>query len=270
MQKYSLSQLFVAMYFVLTVLGGVMPGLCLAEDFMVGTNDVLKISVYDHPDMETKVRVNGEGVIQMPLLGQVQIGGLTISEISNKLTLLLADGYIVSPQVNVFVEEYGSKKGVILGMVQKPGAYDLSGPTTLLELISKAGGLSDKAGNSAIIKRGSATGEAKNITVDLKALMEGDKEYQQILIESQDTIYISKAGMCYVTGEVEKPDAYKVESSTTVLQAITLASGFTGKAAKDKVQIVRIVDGNKTVMKNVDLNTLVLTDDVIVVPESFF
>lgn len=270
MRKLHLSQFFGTIFFALFIISWAMVSFCQAEDFMVGTNDVLKISVYDHPDMETKVRVNGEGVIQMPLLGQVQIGGLTISEISNKLTALLADGYIVSPQVNVFVEEYGSKKGVILGMVQKPGAYDLSGPTTLLELISKAGGLSEQAGNSAIIKRASATSEAKNITVDLKALMEGDKDYQQILIENQDTIYISKAGMCYVTGEVEKPDAYKVDAKTTVLQAITLASGFTGKAAKDKVQIVRIVDGNKTVMKNVDLNTLVLTDDVIVVPESFF
>lgn len=270
MRNNHLSRIGLAIFLMLVALGSTMAGLCAAEDFMVGPNDVLKISVYDHPDMETKVRVNGEGVIQMPLLGQVQIGGLTISEISNKLTALLADGYIINPQVNVFVEEYGSKKGVILGMVQKPGAYDLNGPTTLLEFISKAGGLSDKAGNSAIIKRSSAKGDAKNITVDLKALMEGDEEYQQILIENQDTIYISKAGMFYVTGEVQKPDAYKVESNTTVLQAITLASGFTGKAAKEKVQIVRIIDGNKTVMKNVDLNTIVQSDDVIVVPESFF
>jgi len=270
MYRHHLSRFFIAIFLTLAFLCGATPDLCQAEDFMVGTNDVLKISVYDHPDMETKVRVNGEGVIQVPLLGQVQIGGLTISEISNKLTTLLADGYIVNPQVNVFVEEYGSKKGVILGMVQKPGAYDLNGPTTLLEFISKAGGLSDKAGNSAIIKRGSETGDAKNITVDLKALMEGNEQYQKILIEDKDTIYISKAGMCYVTGEVAKPDAYKVDPTTTVLQAITLASGFTGKAAKDKVQIVRMVDGNKTVMKDVDLNIRVLSDDVVVVPESFF
>ncbi|MDP2106376.1 MAG: SLBB domain-containing protein [Desulfobulbaceae bacterium] len=270
MRSKYFTQILRVIFFVLVFFSGGMSGLCHAVDFMVGTNDVLKISVYDHPDMETKVRVNGEGVIQMPLLGQVQIGGLTISEIANKLTSLLADGYIVNPQVNVFVEEYGSKKGVILGMVKNPGAYDLSGPTTLLELISKAGGLTEIAGNSAIIKRDSVAGDAKNITVDLKALMEGDEQYQKLFIENKDTIYISKAGMCYVTGEVVKPDAYKVESNATVLQAITLASGFTGKAAKDKVQIVRIVNGEKTVMKNVDLNTLVQKDDVVIVPESFF
>jgi len=113
-------------------------GECLAVTggYVVGEGDVLKITVYDHPDLETKVRVNGDGQILMPLLGHVDVAGLTVSQISKKLAKMLADGYLVNPQVNVFIEEYGSKKAVILGMVNKPGLYELKGPTTLLELIS--------------------------------------------------------------------------------------------------------------------------------------
>ena len=120
-----------------------------SQDYIVGPGDVLDISVYDNPDMTTTVRVSGDGVIILPLLNQIDVAGLTISQVSDKVVTLLADGYIVNPQVNVFVTEYRSKKAVILGQVVSPGLYELRGHTTLLELVSEAGQLIGRANFTA-------------------------------------------------------------------------------------------------------------------------
>ena len=239
--------------------------------YTIGFGDVLKITVYDHPDMETMVRVNDTGHILMPLLGHVEVKGETIGNISKKLATLLADGYIIAPQVNVFIEEYGSQKTVILGQIEKPGLYELSGPTTLLEIISKAGGLAENAGNTATLKRlANKEGKQEIITIDLLSLMEGGDLSQNINIQGGDNIFVMKAGMCFVTGEVEKPDAYKIDEDTTVIKVITLAGGFTGKAAKSKVKIIRKEKGHEKIIKDAGLDTTILEDDVVVVPESFF
>lgn len=231
--------------------------------------EIFSRSVYDHDDLQTRVRVDSGGGISMPLIGNVQVADLTIPEVSKKITGLLADGYIINPQVNVFVEEFRSKKVVILGRVNKPGLIELSGKTTLLELISQAGGLKKDAGDSATIKR-KTDQEETVIPIDLISLVEKGDLRQNVTIQDGDTVYISKAGMCFTTGEVKKPGTYPCGEGSTVLKLIALSSGFSGKAAKSSVRIVRVVNGKKTILKNVKLDTPVKHNDVIVVPESFF
>ncbi len=241
-----------------------------AADYLVGPGDVLGISVYDNEDLTTKVRVSSSGTIVMPLLGQVEVQGGTVNAITDKITRLLADGYLVNPQVNIFVEEYRSKKVVVLGNVRTPGLIELSGPTNFLELISKAGGLEKDAGDTATIQR-KKDGEASTvIVIDLLALIEKGDLSQNMQIVDGDTVFISKAGMCFITGEVEKPGTYACGDGTTVLRLVALAGGFTGKAAKSSVNVVRIVDNEKQVSKNVDLYMALQDNDVVVVPESFF
>lgn len=245
-------------------------GFSFAADYRVGPGDVLDITVYDNDDLKTKVRVSTNGAIVMPLLGQVEVDGLTVPEIAGRLTDLLADGYLINPQVNVFVQEFRSKKVVILGQVRNPGLIELSGPISFLELVSRAGGLEKDAGEGATVKR-QEDGNDIVIPVDLKSLVEGGDLSQNVQILDGDTVVISKAGMCYVTGEVQEPNSYACTETTSVLQMIALASGFTGKASKSGVDIVRIVDGEKTIIENVALDTtMVKPNDVIVVPESFF
>ena len=111
----------------------------------------------------------------------------------------------------------------------------------------------------------------KFIEIDLESLIEGGDMTQNVAILDGDTVVISKSGMCYVTGEVNTPGSYPCGEGTTVLQLIALAGGFNGKASKSSVRIVRFIDDEKTVLKNVDLDTTFVEDeDVIVVPESFF
>jgi len=125
------------------------------------------------------------------------------------------------------------------------------------------------AGDTATIKR--ITGDSQEIIiVNVKSIMEGGDLSQNVQIHDGDTIYIAKGGMCYVTGEVADPDAYPCDNDTTVLKLIARAGGFTGKASKSSVRIVRIKDGEKVILKDVDHNTSVLANDILVIPESFF
>ncbi len=246
-----------------------LPSHTFSENYLIGPGDVLKIDVYDHDDLQKTVRVSNNGSIVIPFIGRVQVGGMAIPDVTKKLTSLLADGYIVNPQVNIFIEEFRSKKAVILGHINKPGIAELRGATTFLEIVSQAGGLKEGAGDTATIKRVNK-GKQEVLIVNIKSMVEGGDLSQNILIQDGDTIYISKGGMCYVTGEVADPDAYSCDKETTVLKLIARAGGFTGKASKSSVRIVRIIKGEKIILRDVDHNTPVRANDIIVVPESFF
>lgn len=241
-----------------------------ARDYRVGPGDVLSVTVYDNEDLATKVRVSTAGTIVMPLIGQIEVKDLSINEITEKITRMLSDGYLVNPQVNVFVEEFRSKKVVVLGSVKTPGLVELSGPTNFLELLSKSGGLDKDAGDTATITR-QGSGDAKEVVViDLRALVDRGDLSQNLQINDGDSVFVSRSGMCYITGEVEEPGTYPCGAGTTVLKLVALAKGFTGKASKSSINIVRLVDNEKTVIEDVDLSTPLTNNDVVVVPESFF
>jgi polysaccharide biosynthesis/export protein len=240
-----------------------------AGEYLVGPGDVISIIVYDNDDLKAKVRVSSNGTIVVPLLGSVNVNKLSISAINEKLTKLFANGYIKNPQINVFVDEFRSRKVVVLGNVRTPGIIELSGPTTFLELISKAGGFDKDAGDSATIKR--KVGDKDTvISINLSSLVKGGDLSQNIQINDEDTVYISGAGKCFVTGEVNTPGTYPCGEGATVLKIVALAKGFTGKASKSGVSIIRMDGQQKNVLKDVSLDTPISENDVIVVPESFF
>ena len=242
-----------------------------SENYIIGEGDVLSIYVYENEDLSQTVRVNADDSIRVPLLGEVNIKGLTVPKIASKLEKLFADGYLINPQVDVFIKEFKSKTAVILGQIRSPGQYELRGEITFLEFVSKAGGLTKDAGNNATVKRADSKTKKKNkITIDLnKLIMEGDTSLN-LSIQNGDTIYISKADVYYVSGEIKAPDSYRFEPDLTVIMVITKAGGFTGIASKRSVRIIREIDGEKKVFKNVNMDDKILANDVIIVPESFF
>ena len=242
---------------------------CLGGMYRVGPGDVLRITVYDNDDLKTIVRVTEKGDIIMPLIGMVDVSKKTISQISDVLTQRLSDGFIVNPQVNVFIEEFRNKKVIILGAVKEPGLFELSGSISFLELLSKAGGLTKEAGNSATIKR-IENGKSEVILIDLISLIKKGDLSQNPQLVDDDTIYITKSGNCYVTGQVKTAGAYPCDKSSTVLKLIALAGGFSGKASQSNVKVVRKVGKKNVVMKQVNLDMTVEVDDVVIVPESFF
>ena len=248
-----------------------LPLIASSQEYTIGEGDVLDIKVYENEDLSTTVRVSANSTIRVPLIGEISIKDLTVSQISSKIEELYADDYLVNPQVDVFIKEHRSKKAVILGQIKNPGQYELRGKVTILEFISTAGGLTGDAGGTATIKRLSASGENKDqIVLDLEKLIKKGDVSLNIPIQDNDSIYISKANTYYVSGEVTKPNQYVYEQELTVIKAITMAGGFSKIAAKDKVQIIRLIKGEKKILEKVDMDEPVLPDDVIVVPESFF
>ena len=247
------------------------PMMSFAQEYIIGEGDVLDINVYENKDLSTTVRVSSDSTIRVPLLGEISVKDLTVSQVSAKIEKLFADGYLVNPQVDVFIAEHRSKKAIILGQIRNPGQYELRGRITFLEFISKAGGLTSDAGTTATIKRMNKSGSSTDqIVLDLEKLIKKGDTSLNIPIQDNDSIYISKAKTYYVSGEVKKPDSYKYEQKLTVIKAITMAGGFSKIAAKNKVQIIRVVNGKKRIFENVNMDKPVLPDDVIVVPESFF
>jgi len=247
------------------------PFIAFSEEYTIGEGDILDIKVYENDDLSSTVRVSSNSTIRVPLLGEITIKDLTVSQIASKIEKLYADGYLVNPQVDVFIKEHRSKKAIILGQVKNPGQYELRGRVTILEFISTAGGLTTDAGGTATIKRLTASGENKDqIVLDLEKLIKKGDVSLNILVQDNDSIYISKAKTYYVSGEVTKPNQYVYEQDLTVIKAITMAGGFSKIAAKSKVQIIRMVKGDKKILENVNMDEPILPDDVIVVPESFF
>jgi polysaccharide export outer membrane protein len=254
------------------LIGLVLTGGASAQDYVVGEGDVLDVTVYDNPDLTTTARISTQGFITMPLIGQVEVKGLRVSQVADKISGLYADGYLMEPNVSVFVREFRSRKATILGEVRNPGLHELQGEISFLEVISHAGGFTPSAGDIAVIKRqknGDGT-EQDVIIIDLKKLVEQGDLSQDLPIYNGDRIYVKKASVFYVSGQVRRPDAYRYEKGTTVIKAITLAGGFSDTAAPGKVKIVRKEQEKEKVLEAVKMDELVLPDDVIVVPESFF
>ena len=154
----------------------------------------------------------------------------------------------------------------------RPGLYELSGPTTLLELISKAGGLTRGAGRDATIRRAVANGGAgeKNIEVNIADLLQSGSRTVDVPLMDGDSVTIAKAAVIYVTGEVNRPSAFTIEPDTTVIKAITMAGGFTALAAQKKIKIIRKINGVEQVLEKVPFHEKLMPEDVMVVPESFF
>jgi len=241
-----------------------------SASYRVGEGDLLLIKVYDMEDLSTTVRVDADGQIGFPLIGQINVDNLTIQQVRDLISNRLADGYLINPQVSVLIQEYRSNKVVIIGEIMRPGLYELQGEMSLLELISRAGGLTANAGVSVRIRHEKPLNGQQEVLVDLNDLLGQPSANVDVILTNNDNVFVSKAGLVYVTGEVSKPDAYKIKEGTTIIQAITMAGGFSKLASKNKVKLVRTVDGQETVIERVPMKELVQPNDVIVVPESFF
>lgn len=272
MGNLTMAKLFCAKVSFLLLILCVTSAFSAQDEYKIGSGDVIKVAVYDHSDLTTTLRVDSDGKIFFPLTGQLDVGGRTTMGAAEEIARALSGDYVINPQVSVFVEKFQSKKVVIIGEVVKPGMYELSGPTTLLELLSKAEGLRKDAGTEVTIRRGASleSPEGQLIKINLKEMVETGQSSVDIPLMDGDTVTIPSAGMVYVTGEVNKPSAYRLELGTTVIKAITMAGGFTPLASKGKVSILREIDGKETELSSVPLHEPLFPEDVIVVPESFF
>lgn len=165
------------------------------EDYTIQSEDVLQITVYEEPDLTTKARVTSSGEITVPLLGRVAVQGLTIAEVQEKITKLLAEDYLVNPQVQVFIETYHPRNVFVTGSVNKPGSYPLptEKPTTLMEAITMAGGFNEKAAidQTRIIRI--ENGQEKTIVVRVNEIIKKGDKSKDVAVEPNDIIFVPES-----------------------------------------------------------------------------
>ena len=247
-------------------------------DYVVGAQDILKVTVFDEPTMSGTFRVDNDGTFQYPMLGRVKALGLKPREIADYLKATLQAGYINNPQVAVEIEEYRSRSLFVIGEVRSPGKYPMTGAMTLLEALAAAGSPTPTASTEVLILRPKATtaagdsaltpdsGDQANVTrVNLAALQLG-RLSENVPVEEGDTVFVPKAEKFYMTGQVRNPGAYTYERGQTVLQAISLAGGLTDKGSNRRIKVIRVIKG-KRIEEGIDLDYVIQPGDTIVVPQ---
>ena len=228
------------------------------SDYQVGPGDVLEVTVYDNPELSRIPTVQTNGGITYPLLGEIQLAGLTISEVQRKITNLLAKDYLVNPQVEVKVREYQSQFVSVVGEMNAPGRKPLRGRTRLIDVLTEAGGFTPRASGEVLITRSDGTfdGDKKTLVVRLSASAAPtlqDTVNLELPLRNGDIITASPKYFVTVDGEVNKPGRYAIESDLTVTGAVSLAGGLT-RFGSNTVK-VRRTDGQtgKTSLVEVDL-----------------
>ena len=226
--------------------------------YLLGPEDELQISGPELDELSNKtVRVDGEGDLQVPLVGRVHVAGLTVQQAEQELNKRLTT-YIKHPQAAVDVKELRSQPASILGAVNSPGVHQVEGHKTLLEMISLAGGVRPDAGYSIRITRQvewgciplpgatlDASGRFTVAQVNLQDIMEAKTPEENIQIFPHDVISVPKAELVYVTGDVKKSGGYILGERQTmsVLQAVSLAEGLGPAPDPRHAKILRLNPG---------------------------
>ena len=263
------------------------------RDYKVGPEDLIEISVLEDEKLNKTVRVSSQGNISFPLLGILRVKGLTSNELEREIRDLLAEKYFQHPNVSVFIKEYRNQRISVIGAVERPGAYDVNGQKTILDLLSLAGGLKEDAGQLLFLMRPPNPEEVpkkekgkeaveelpKTTIIDLEELLiKGDLRLNVPLLHG-DVINIPLSGKIFVGGEVRSPGGFSLRGKKmTVSQAIASAGGLKGianasetrifryseKGSRKEILTVNVYDIQKGKSEDVCLNEY----DVVFVPRS--
>lgn len=253
------------------------------KEYKIGPRDLLEIKVFELPELNQTVRVSEDGSITIPLLGKVMVEGLTKDAVEGKVADLLEVKYIKNAKVSVFIREYQSRQVAVIGAVEEPGMYEIIGRQNLLQMISKAGGFTEKAANKLFVLREGNNETAANISIDLEDLLINGNQKLNIPLKANDVINVpvDKIIHIFVFGMVRRPGALEVQMSKkiTLLQAIAQAGGLADGAKKSGILIKRRDKNGKATKIKVNLKDIIndkkpdielMEGDVVYVPESIW
>jgi polysaccharide export outer membrane protein len=252
-----------------------------ANEYTIGPRDVLEIHCLELQELNLERRVSDNGTIDLPLLGQVQAAGSTATDVRQRI----ADGltkYVNQPNVLVSVKEFNNKPVSVFGAVLKPGSLSISGKWTLMQAISAAGGLSDKAGRRILVLRRADNGLSDTLEIDTEDLFQNATELWNIPILPADVINIPprQSFTIFCLGAVRNAGAIQFETTdrVTLLSLVAKAGGLSDRASKkirikrrapDGKDVEQIVDFGKVLAGEID-DPVLQANDVIFVKESFF
>lgn len=242
-----------------------------AKDYRLGAGDVIRISVFQNPDLSLETRVSESGVISFPLLGPVKIGGLAASQAEKVIADGLRDGnFVKQPQVSVLVMQVRGNQVSVLGQVNRPGRFPIEvADMRLTDMLANAGGIS-ALGADVVTVVGTRNGQPYRAEIDLPTVFGAQGRANDISLQNGDVIWVDRAPVVYIYGEVQRPGAMRIDRDMTVLQALAAGGGLTLRGTEKGIAVHRKgADGKIEVLKPT-MDELVRPGDVVYVRESLF
>ena len=242
-----------------------------ASDYRIGPGDMLKIAVFQQPDLTLESRVSDSGRISFPLLGSLALGGLTSDQAERLIARGLEDGgYLRNPQVAIQVSQFRSQQVSVLGNVNRPGRYPIDLQTMRLsEVLALAGGVSEGGGDTVVVTT-IIEGTPKRIEVDLTEIFLYGKLDRDLALRPGDAVYVDKAPVFYVYGQVQRPGMYPLERGMTLAQALAKGGGLTLRGTDRGLKVHRREASGDIRANDVRLDEAVRPADLIMVRESLF
>jgi polysaccharide export outer membrane protein len=250
------------------------------DDYRIGPEDLLEIEAYNVEDLKKTLRVNSQGDIGLPLVGIIDAKGKTASELEKEIAEKL-NKYVWEPVVNVFIREYRSQRISVVGAVNNPQIYAVTGQRYLIDMLMTAGGLKEEAGNVCYIIRpsqmNSTNSRAETLVIDLNELLVNGNVVLNVAVFTGDVINVPRGGVIFVDGAVKNPGAFNIKGKTTFIQAITMAQGLNSDAQLGDIRIFRdngkgerdvITVDYEAVRKGDNPDILLAENDIIIVPQS--
>lgn len=263
--------LFACALFVLALTPALVRAAGGAGDYIIGAGDVIRISVFQNPDLAMETRVGDSGTITFPLIGSVELGGLTIPAAELRIATGLRDGgYVVQPQVNIQLLQVRGSQVTVLGMVGRPGRYPIETTNTKLsDMLAIAGGVVP-AGSDVLVLSGVRDGKPMRMEIDIPAMFQKGDFSKDILLRGGDTIYVDRAPLFYIYGEVQRPGSYRIERGMTVRHALAQAGGVSLRGTERGLRLYRRDAEGKAAISEPDHDAAVRPDDVFHIRESLF
>lgn len=242
------------------------------RDYTLGTGDVLRVSVYQNPDMNLETRVSESGTISFPLLGTIKLAGLSVPQAEKAIADGLKNGnFIRQPQVSILLMQVRGNQASVLGMVNRPGRFPIEvAGMRLSDLLASAGGIAQN-GSDIVTLTGLRNGQVMRQQIDFATLLTSGNPEQDPIIQNGDTVYVDRMPMVYIYGEVQRPGAMRLERGMTVMQALASGGGVTVRGTDKGMKLHRRGNGSgKVDVLEPTLTDTVREGDVIYVRQSLF
>jgi polysaccharide export outer membrane protein len=241
------------------------------RDYVIGAGDVVRISVYQSPDLSLEARVSETGTISYPLLGSVKLGGISVAQAEKTIADGLRSGnFLKQPQVSVLLTQVRGNQASVLGMVNRPGRYpiEVTG-MRMSELLAQAGGVS-QGGSDIVTLSGSRDGQPFRTQIDVAGLFAAGSQGVDPVVLNGDTLYVDRMPTIYIYGEVQRPGPVRLEQGMTVMQALASGGGLTQRGTQRGMKIHRRGADGKLKVIEPRMEDSLQTGDVIYVRESIF
>ncbi len=259
-----------AMALMLGMLSSAPAGLRAGQEYLLGSGDVIRISVFQNPDLATEARVSESGEVSFPLVGSVKVGGRSVAAAERLIAKGLREGgFVNDPQVNILPLEIRGNQVSVLGQVNRPGRYPIETfNMRVADMLAVAGGVSE-LGADTIVLSGTREGERFQREIDMAKLFAADAGGND-MVAGGDIIYVGRAPTFFIYGQVQKPGAYRLEDGMTLMQALATGGGLTNRGTERGMEVHRRNGNGEIEVLELGRNDPLRPDDVIHVKESWF